>query len=61
MLKDFVSISSNIIQIHMNVEKLLFVLHNAELLENEMIAKIKQFKIIPTHQWMLFTRIIMKI
>ncbi len=45
----------------MNVEKLLFVLHNAELLENEMIAKIKQFKIIPTHQWMLFTRIIMKI
>jgi hypothetical protein len=61
MLKDFVSISSNTIQIHMNVEKLLFVLHNAELLENEMIAKIKQFKIIPTHQWMLFTRIIMKI
>jgi hypothetical protein len=44
MLKDFVSISSNIIQIHKNVEKLLFVLHNAELLENEMIAKIKQFK-----------------
>jgi hypothetical protein len=44
MLKDFVSISSNIIQIHKNVEKLRSVLHNAELLENEMIAKIKQFK-----------------
>jgi hypothetical protein len=44
MLKDFVSISSNIIQIHKNVEKLHSVLHNAELLENEMIAKIKQFK-----------------
>src|SRR5215210_6862912 len=44
LLKDFVSISSNIIQIHKNVEKLRFVFHNAELLENEMIAKIKQFK-----------------
>jgi len=44
MLKDFISISSNIIQIHKNVEKLRFVLNNAELLENEMIAKIKQFK-----------------
>jgi hypothetical protein len=44
MLKDFVSISSNTIQIHKNVEKLRFVLHYAELLENEMIGKIKQFK-----------------
>jgi hypothetical protein len=44
MLKDFVSISSNIIQIHKNVERLRFVLNNAELLENEMITKIKQFK-----------------
>jgi hypothetical protein len=44
MLKDFVSISSNIIQIHKNVERLRFVLNNAELLENEMIAKIKQLK-----------------
>ena len=43
MLKDFISISSNIIQIHKNVEKLRFVLNNAEILENEMIAKIKQF------------------
>ncbi|MGG7377900.1 hypothetical protein ACQ7B2_03770, partial [Escherichia coli] len=43
-LKDFISISSNIIQIHKNVEKLRFVLNNAELLENEMITKIKQFK-----------------
>ena len=45
MLKDFVSISSNTIQIHMNVEKLLFVLHNAELLENEMIAKLSNLKL----------------
>lgn len=44
MLKDFVSVSSNIIQIHKNVERLRFVLNNAELLENEMIAKIKQLK-----------------
>lgn len=44
MLKDFISISSNIIQLHKNVEKLCFVLNNAELLENEMNAKIKQFK-----------------
>ena len=43
MLKDFISISSNIIHIHKNVEKLRFVLNNAEILENEMIAKIKQF------------------
>ena len=45
MLKDFVFISSNTIQIHMNVEKLLFVLHNAELLENEMIAKLSNLKL----------------
>ena len=44
MLKDFVSVSNNIIQIHKNVERLRFVLNNAELLENEMIAKIKQLK-----------------
>jgi hypothetical protein len=44
MLKDFVSISSNIIQIHKNIERLRFVLNNAELLENDMIGKIKQFK-----------------
>jgi hypothetical protein len=44
MLKDFVSVSSNIIQIHKNVERLRFVLNNAELLENEMIAKIKQLR-----------------
>jgi hypothetical protein len=44
MLKDFVSVSSNIIQIHKNIERLRFVLNNAELLENEMIAKIKQLK-----------------
>ena len=29
----------------MNVEKLLFVLHNAELLENEMIAKLSNLKL----------------
>ena len=43
-LKDFVFILTNIIQIHKNVERLRFVLNNAESLENEMISKIKQLK-----------------
>ncbi len=43
MLKDFVSVSSNIIQIHKNVERLRFVLNNAELLENEMDAFHKNY------------------
>ena len=44
MLKDFVAISSNIIQIHQNTDKLRSVLKNAELFQNEMIAKVDQFK-----------------
>jgi hypothetical protein len=44
MLKDFVAISSNIIQIHQNTDKLRYVLKNAELFQNEMIAKVDQFK-----------------
>jgi hypothetical protein len=44
MLKDFVSISSNIIQIHQNTDKLRSVLKNAEVFQNEIITKVDQFK-----------------
>ena len=44
MLKDFVSLSNNIIQVHKDSEELHDILRNAELLHNEMVAKIEQFK-----------------
>jgi hypothetical protein len=44
ILKDFVSLSTSIIQKHLDVEKLLFVLKNTKLLQNEVIAKIEESK-----------------
>lgn len=44
MLKDFVSVSSNIIHIHNNVAKLHLVFRNYELLQNEMMTNIERFK-----------------
>jgi hypothetical protein len=44
MLKDFTSISSNVVQIHRTTERLRFVLDNAEVMQNEIVSKIKQFK-----------------
>ncbi len=44
MLKDFVSVSSNIIHIHNNVAKLHLVFRNYELLQNEMMTNIDRFK-----------------
>ena len=44
MLKDFTSISSNVVQIHRTAERLRFVLDNAEVMQNEIVSKIKQFK-----------------
>jgi hypothetical protein len=44
MTKDFVSISSNIIQIHKNADKLRFLLKNAALLHEEMILKIENLR-----------------
>jgi hypothetical protein len=45
VLKDFVSISTDIIEAHMNIERLRFVLKDIELFQNEMITKIKKFKV----------------
>src|SRR5215475_8717870 len=44
MLKDFVSISSSIIQIHQNAEKLRSVIRNADIFQNEMNTKISEFR-----------------
>ena len=44
MLKDFVSISEHVLQIHGNVDKLNFLLKNAEILREAMNTKINQFK-----------------
>ena len=44
MTKDFVSISSNVIQIHKNADKLRFLLKNAALLHEEMILKIENLR-----------------
>ncbi|HET7147354.1 MAG TPA: hypothetical protein VFI73_02540 [Candidatus Nitrosopolaris sp.] len=44
MLNDFVSVSSNIIHIHNNAAKLHLVFRNYELLQNEMLTNIEQFK-----------------
>ena len=44
MLKDFVSVSSNIIHIHNNVARLHLVFRNYELLQNEMMTNIERFK-----------------
>lgn len=45
MLKDFVSISEHVLQIHGNVDKLNFLSKNAEILREAMNTKINQFKI----------------
>ena len=44
MLKDFVSISEHVLQIHGNVAKLNFLLKNTEILRESMNVKINQFK-----------------
>jgi hypothetical protein len=44
VLNDFVSISTDIIKVHKNIERLRFVLKDIELFQNEMITKIKRFK-----------------
>lgn len=44
MLKDFVSISEHVLQIHGNVDKLNFLLKNTEILRESLNVKINQFK-----------------
>lgn len=44
MLKDFVSISNNIIQIHHKTEKLRLVLKNVDLLQNNMVTQLNEFR-----------------
>jgi hypothetical protein len=44
VLKDFVSISTGVIELHKNIERLRLVLKDIELFQNEMITKIKKFK-----------------
>ena len=45
VLKDFISISEHVIQIHVNVDKLNLLLKNAETLRELMNLKINQFKL----------------
>jgi len=43
-LKDFVSISEHVLQIHGNVAKLNFLLKNTEILRESLNVKINQFR-----------------